>query len=213
MLWFLATSLVSLALVSNAPIQSLKGSLSPTPTRESTYEAPCAQDATFLPFIGHIHAPHTVLIFTDPYCAFCHESLEECERYVKKHPDIKIVIHDMPVGGKDSVLATEALLVAHQEGRHASMRKALQKAITKKARTLTLPELIALAGRLGIHTHHFETRMKSKAVQAQYKHILSTASRYKIDATPSFVIFVKGRPHKEEGKTPPEELAKQLGIP
>ena len=77
------------------------------------------------PFFGMPQAPYTVLMFTDPYCDFCHQSLDIYARYVKTHRHLKVVIYDFPIGGRDSYMATRALLAAHKRKKHNVLRKAL----------------------------------------------------------------------------------------
>ena len=159
------------------------------------------------PFVGKEKAPVTILIFTDPYCHFCHQSLDLYTQYVKTHPTFKLVIHDFPLGGRDSYTAVRALLVAHKYKKHGSMRKALYAKSQKNHKVLTQKQIIALARQLKIPTRTFEKDMLATDIRDAIRHTLRLADQFNIRATPSFVLIQGSRqPHVEEGMLSPREL-------
>ena len=165
-----------------------------------------------LPMIGDPNASKIILIFTDPYCHFCHQSLDLYDVYIQKHPEFKMVIYDFPLGGRDSYTAVCALLTAHKHKKHAHLRAALHRHVQKENKTLSKPEIIALAKKQGIPTHDFEKKMNGNDTRDTIRHTLKVAKHYNIKATPSF-IYISGpqkKPRIEEGMISPQELLEEI---
>ncbi|TGW15804.1 hypothetical protein EIL50_00310 [bacterium NHP-B] len=159
------------------------------------------------PFVGKEKAPLTILIFTDPYCHFCHQSLDLYTQYVKTHPTFKLVIHDFPLGGRDSYTAVRALWVAHKYKKHGPLRKALYAKSQKNHKVLTPKQITALARHLKIPTRTFEKEMMATDIRDAIRHTLRLADEFNIRATPSFVLIQGShQPHVEEGMLSPQEL-------
>ena len=164
------------------------------------------------PFIGNPKGAQVILVFTDPYCNYCHESLALYERHAQKDTSFKLIIHDFPIGGKHSYNAVRALLAAHAEKKHPLLRKALHKQAQKQGQFLSKQELAALAKAQGVQTDKFEERMQDKKITNTIRKTLKLAKQFQISATPTFVILKSEhkKPRVEEGVVPPEEL---LGKP
>lgn len=161
-----------------------------------------------LPTVGRAQAPKVVLIFTDPYCLFCHQSLEIYESYIQKHPDVKMIIHDFPLGGRDSYVAARALLAAHQHKKHKGLRKALHQHTQKNKKTLPENEILLLAESQGLNKDHIQKKMRNDTTQKILRHTFRIAKYYNIKATPSFILITdpNTKPRVEEGMVSPEEL-------
>ena len=161
-----------------------------------------------LPTVGRPQASKVVLIFTDPYCLFCHQSLEIYESYIEKHPDVRMIIHDFPLGGRDSYVAARALLAAHQHKKHKDLRKALYQHTQKNKKTLPETEILLLAENQGLNKDHIQKKMHNDQTLKSLRHTFRIAKHYNIKATPSFILITEpnAKPRVEEGMVSPEEL-------
>ena len=161
-----------------------------------------------LPTVGRNKATKVVLIFTDPYCLFCHQSLAIYEDYIQKHPDVKMIIHDFPLGGRDSYVAARALLAAHQHKKHKHLRQALHHHTQKKQKTLSEADILSLAKRQGLNSAHIQKKMRNDITKKTLRHTFRIAKHYNIKATPSFILITSNTtpPRIEEGMVSPEEL-------
>lgn len=168
------------------------------------------RNQTMFPIIGNPKGSQVILIFTDPYCNYCHESLTLYERYAQKNRSFKLIIHDFPLGGKHSYNAVRALLAAHAEKKHPLLRKALHKRHKENRRFFSTKELANLAKEHGIPSENFEEKMHEKNITQAIRETLKLAKQFQITATPSFVILKSDhqKPRVEEGVIAPEELLK-----
>ena len=160
------------------------------------------------PTVGRAQASTVVLIFTDPYCLFCHQSLELYENYIAKHPNVKMIIHDFPLGGRDSYVAARALLAAHQHQKHKDLRKALHHHTQKNKKTLLEAEILSLVETQGLSSATIQKKMRNDTTQKGLRHTFRIAKHYNIKATPSFILITgpDAKPRVEEGMISPEEL-------
>jgi protein-disulfide isomerase len=160
------------------------------------------------PFVGNPSAQKTAVVFTDPYCSHCHESLNAFEAYSLKAPHIKVIIHNYPLFGKGSRDATEALLAAHLQSQYLAFYKAFQKKIAQKKKMLTPAELLAIAKSLEINVTKFRKDLKGPEVKAILKHSILMAKDFNVTATPTFILekTLKGETSQVvEGAIPPEK--------
>jgi protein-disulfide isomerase len=173
---------------------------------------PLSFDHNVHPTLGSKRAQRVIILFADPYCEFCHQSISEIEKYTQRPRNVKIIIHNYPIHGGDSYNAVRALLVAHQDGLYSTYRRILEKRTASNIQPLRVKELIKIAESLGLDDKQFQKQMFSDQTSQVVRSTLTLVKIYKIEATPSFVIIDRqgGKLKKFEGLTPLHAVCKAL---
>jgi protein-disulfide isomerase len=161
--------------------------------------------------LGEVNAPCLVLLFIEPYCAFCHESFKNAQEYVKKHRNIKVIAHYFPIYGQFSYKAACAILAGHKAGKHQHFHQELQKRTLKKMKFLDESDLLQIASDASLDREKFKAAMLSEEIASTIRETLELVQIFKIDATPTTILFRKKGlpPEVSEGQVPLQEVFAQ----
>lgn len=159
------------------------------------------------PIVGAPQGKKVAIVFTDPYCGHCHQSLDEFEKYLQKTSDAKLIVFNYPLFGKDSRVAAEALLAAHLQKKYDLFYKAFRKKILQKSKPLSKEELVSLAKTAGLNAPQFSQDLKSPSIHKLLREVILVGKDFKVTGTPTFIVQgvsgAKGRVF--EGSIKPEE--------
>lgn len=155
------------------------------------------------PIAGNPKGTESLVVFTDPYCGYCKKFHTELITLLTTNKDVKVIFKDIPIMGKDSVLAIKAMLAAKEQGKYEQ----LQNAIYSSENHLKKKDILKLASSVGIDTKKLEADMKNKAIQTQIDQNLALSKALGINGTPTLIV---GETKVLAGYVSAEELNKML---
>ena len=135
------------------------------------------------PVGGNPKGDVTVVEFFDYRCGYCRKVSPDMEALVASDPNVRVVYKEFPILGPDSVLAAQAALAAHKQGRYSEFHKALMV-----AEAINDVSLDKIATDLGMNLERFRADRVDPQLSAvlEANHALATALN--ISGTPAFVI-------------------------
>lgn len=136
------------------------------------------------PTAGNLKGTQSLVVFMDPYCGYCKKFHAELVTLLKTNKDVKVIFKDIPIMGKDSIVAIKAMLAAKEQGKYDQ----LQNAIYTSDKNLKRKELLKLASSVGIDTKKLEADMKGKAAQEQVDKNLELSKALGINGTPTLIV-------------------------
>jgi protein-disulfide isomerase len=136
------------------------------------------------PVVGNPHGRVTLVEFFDVRCPYCRRMRPAVEALVARNKDVRIVMKDLPILGPASVLGSEALLAAQQQGGYARLQSALMReGVTVDEQTVHRAALDA-----GLDWTRMQPVMNSDAVRKRLDANLRLAETLGLHGTPA-VIF------------------------
>jgi protein-disulfide isomerase len=99
--------------------------------RQEARRAAIAQNAAALfqdgtaPARGNARGDVTIVEFFDARCGYCKQLHPALDALLRRDPNVRIVMMDLPILGPNSVLASRALLAAQRQGRYPQLQDAL----------------------------------------------------------------------------------------
>ncbi|GJG89429.1 membrane protein [Gemmatimonadetes bacterium T265] len=136
------------------------------------------------PVKGNPAGAVTVVEFFDPRCGYCKQLAPTLDEVLRQHPDVRLVLKDMPVLGPASVLASRALLAAERQGKYVALHDALMRLRGEP----TEPVLRHEAAAVGIDWARLQHDMDDPAVARRIQDNLQLAQALQIQGTPALVI-------------------------
>ena len=121
----------------------------------------------------------TLAYFYDYACGYCRRSNPDIERLLKEDKGLRIVYHEFPILGPDSVAAARASLAASKAGRFAQFHDALYDAGQPST------EAIAIAANA---TSITPEQAKDPAIEAEIEKNYRLAGQLGATGTPLFVV-------------------------
>ena len=141
-------------------------------------------DGPDLPVMGNPQGSFTIVEFSDYNCPFCRRTAPEVTAFLASHPQVRLVVHEVPIFGEGSREAATVALAAARQGRYAEFHRAMMAAHGKAGRASAL----RVARGLGLDMDRLERDMQSDAVVTRIETSLDLADRIGLMGTPSFVI-------------------------
>jgi len=144
------------------------------------------------PTKGYLHAPVTIVEFSEFYCPYCarfaFNTLPKIvEEYVEKGL-VKIVFRNFPVHGELAILAAMGGECAHEQGRFWDYHDKLFTRIFKENQRTDKAALIELAAELGLDVGEFKVCLNSERHRESVEEDIAEGQRLGVRGTPSFSI-------------------------
>ncbi len=136
------------------------------------------------PVRGNPQGSVTLVEFFDARCGYCKQLHPTLEQLIRRQPDLRVVMKDLPILGPNSVLASRALLAAQRQGKYGP----LQDALLKLREEPTEPVLRREAERVGLDWARLRRDMDDPAVQRRLQANLALAQALHIQGTPAIVV-------------------------
>jgi protein-disulfide isomerase len=161
-----------------------------TRDREGAMRAAVAAHADALfrdpadPVRGNPQGAVTLVEFFDARCGYCKQLHPTMEQLLRRQPDVRLVLKDLPILGPNSVLASRALLAAQRQGKYAELHDALLKLREEPAE----PVLRREAERVGLDWARLRREMDDPVVQQRLAGTMRLAQALRIEGTPALVI-------------------------
>jgi protein-disulfide isomerase len=136
------------------------------------------------PVKGNPQGKVTLVEFFDARCGYCKQMEPAMQQLLRRQPDVRLVLKDLPVLGPNSVLASRALLAAQRQGKYAELHDALMKLREEP----TEPVLRREAERVGLDWAKLRREMDNPAIQQRLQGNMRLAQALQVEGTPALVI-------------------------
>jgi len=132
--------------------------------------------------LGNPKGSVTLVEFTDFACTYCRQSVADVEALVAAHPDLKVVVRELPILSPQSADAARMALAAAEQGKYRAFHHAMFAAGRPS------PETIDAAARAaGLDMARARTVAASAAVSAEINRNLEFAQTLEFNGTPSWI--------------------------
>jgi len=124
----------------------------------------------------------TLVEFIDFACGYCRQSVADVEALIAEHPDLKIVVRELPILTPESADAARWALAAAEQGKYGAFHKAMFAAGRPGPETIR-----AAATAAGLDMARAKTAMADPRVEAEIKRNYEFAQKLGFNGTPSWV--------------------------
>ncbi|EJF94094.1 DsbA family protein [Bartonella taylorii] len=140
-------------------------------------------------FLGNPNGKKVLVDFFDYNCGYCKISYSYIENLIKEHPDLRVIIKDLPILGTDSMAAHTVAYVFRKQfpEKYPQFHKAL---LTSKSR-VNEAKAIKIAVSLGADEKKLRNAIRDPNLQNSFKENIQIASTLNITGTPSYIIADK----------------------
>jgi protein-disulfide isomerase len=136
------------------------------------------------PVKGNPRGDVTIVEFFDARCGYCKQLQPAMDALVRRDPNVRVVLKDLPILGPTSVLASRALLAAHRQGRYPQFYDALLALRVEPTEQVLRQQ----AERVGLDWGRLRRDMDDPAIQARIDQNLRLAQALNIEGTPALVV-------------------------
>lgn len=158
--------------------------------------------------VGNTQGKTTILVMSDYQCGYCRKAASTLDKMVKKFPQLKVAVKQLPILGADSVKAAKTAMLAND--------KKIFKEVNAKLNALDKPmnkqKLSKLMGSFKIDNKTFEKALSSKKYDKNIQENFSIMGKIAAQGTPVLIIANKDRSKIEfvENFLDEKSLAKQI---
>jgi protein-disulfide isomerase len=135
------------------------------------------------PVYGDVNAKYTIVQFSDYNCGYCKAAHQYLAGVVAKRPDIKIVVKELPILGKESADAAKVALFIYQKS-PAKYQQFHTKMLSSKARE----SAVKVAVSLGFKDAEIKAAIANTQFDDDLKANYKIATELGIGGTPSFIV-------------------------
>ncbi len=159
------------------------------------------------PVLGNKNGDVTVVEFSDYQCPYCKQTALVLQKILQQDKNVKVILKELPVLGKNSIIAAAAALAANDQGKYEEYHFALMQ------NRLPLSEgyLLQLAQNLGLNLDKFKEDLISEKNKKEIQANLELAQRLGVRGTPGFIIgeqIFRGALDKKQLETAIETVRK-----
>ena len=133
--------------------------------------------------LGNPQGTITLVQFTDYACGYCRQSVADVAALVAAHPDLRVVVREMPILSPASEQAARMALFAAGQGRYAAFHEAMFAGEKPAAASIGIAARTA-----GIDTPPTDTLLASAAVTDELAGNIALAKELGITGTPAWVV-------------------------
>lgn len=133
--------------------------------------------------LGNPQGTVTLVEFSDYACTYCRKSIEDVDALIAANPDLKVVLHEMPILSAESADAARMALAAAQQGRYAQFHAAMFRHGPPNAQTIEIA-----AKEAGVDLAKANAAIASGMFDAQLSANLALANSLGISGTPGWVV-------------------------
>lgn len=134
-------------------------------------------------FRGRAEARIVLVEFFDARCGFCKQLHPTMVELVRREPDVRVVLKDIPILGPNSLLAARALIAAQRQNQYLALHDALMRLREEPTEAVLRRE----AERLRLDWARLRREMDDNAVLARIDRNLSLARALGVEGTPAIV--------------------------
>jgi protein-disulfide isomerase len=133
--------------------------------------------------LGNPGGKVTLVEFTDFACGYCRQSVADVDALIGAHPDLRVVVRELPILSPESADAARWALAAAEQGKYAAFHRAMFMA------GHPAPETIEAAAKVaGLDLDRARRTIADPRVEAELKRNLAVARQLGFSGTPSWVV-------------------------
>jgi protein-disulfide isomerase len=132
--------------------------------------------------LGNPDGKVTLVEFTDFACGYCRQSVADVEALIAEHPDLRVVIRELPILSPESADAARWALAAAEQGKYAAFHHAMYAAGRPSPETIQ-----AAASAAGLDPQRARAAIADPRVEAEIKRNYGFAQQLGFNGTPSWV--------------------------
>lgn len=132
--------------------------------------------------LGNPNGKQTLVEFTDFACGFCRRSNADVDLLIASHPELKVVVRELPILTPESTDAAKMALAAAAQGRYAAFHKAMFAIGHPAADTIA-----QAAAAAGLDMARARVTIADPATGAEIERNLEFARKLGMNGTPSWV--------------------------
>lgn len=136
------------------------------------------------PVAGNAKGDVTVVLFSDYKCPYCKQVSDRVFQAVEGDGKARLVFKELPILGRESMIAARAALAAMEQNKYVPYHKAL----LADRGALDEANVLRIAGTLGLDVAKLKADMAKPDVEARLKRTIELARALDIRGTPAFVI-------------------------
>jgi protein-disulfide isomerase len=181
--------------------------------RENEKLLETVRDVVETPFpgavLGNPAGKVTLVEFTDFACGYCRQSVPEIEALIAAHPDLRVVVRELPIIAPESEDAARWALAAAKQGRYAQFHSAMFATGRPDAATIA-----AAAKTAGLDMEKARKAITDPKIDQEIASNLELARKLGLSGTPSWVVgkhLLFGAVGQEELGKAIAEARKQIG--
>lgn len=133
--------------------------------------------------LGNPNGKVTLVEFSDYACGFCRQSVPDVAALVAANPDLRVVVHELPILTPESADAARMALAAADQGKFAAFHTAMFAASRPDAGTIA-----QAARRAGVDLAKARAAIESGKYEAELADNHGLAGEMGFSGTPSWVI-------------------------
>jgi protein-disulfide isomerase len=133
--------------------------------------------------LGNPNGSVTLVEFTDFACTYCRRSVSDVEAVIAEHPELKVVIRELPIISALSPDAAKMAMAAAEQGKYPAFHKLMFAAGRVDALTIE-----AAARAAGLDLERAKRVISDPRSQAELARNIEMARQLGFDGTPSWVI-------------------------
>lgn len=136
------------------------------------------------PIAGNAQGDVTVVEFFDFKCPYCKQVSDQMFQTAQSDGKVRVVLKDLPILGRESMIASRAALASIAQGKYLAFHHAL---IAERG-PLDEANVLRIAGTVGLDAGRLKADMAKPDIDARIKRNLELAHALDIHGTPAFVI-------------------------
>jgi protein-disulfide isomerase len=133
--------------------------------------------------LGNPQGTLTLVQFTDYACTYCRQSVADIAALTAAHPNLRVVIRELPILSRESEQAARMALSAARQGRYAAFHDAMFSGERPAA-----PSIAAAAQKAGVDLGAAASIATGSEVTSELAGNLALAKELGITGTPAWVI-------------------------
>ena len=136
------------------------------------------------PVLGNPNGDVTLVEFFDYRCGYCKQVAGTIQALATEDKQLRIVMKEFPILGKESVFASRAAVAAQRQGKYAPFHMALMN----HKGNLTEDAVLKMAASVGLDVDRLRAEMGREEIDAQLRRNYELAQELQIRGTPAFII-------------------------
>jgi protein-disulfide isomerase len=132
--------------------------------------------------LGNPDGKVTLVEFTDFACGYCRQSVADVEALIAEHPDLRVVIRELPILAPESAEAARWALAAAEQGKYPAFHHAMYAAGRPSAETIR-----AAAEAAALDIDRAKATIADPRIEAELKRNYDFAQQLGFNGTPSWI--------------------------
>lgn len=133
--------------------------------------------------LGNPQGKITLVEFSDYACGYCRKSVEDVDALIKAHPDLRIVMRELPILSPESADAARMALAAAEQGKYDAFHRAMFLAGRPSPQTIEAAARVA-----GLDMERARRIIADPRIDGELKHNVELARQLGFDGTPSWIV-------------------------